>query len=89
MSELYHDCIMASKWRQKDTQLVDSTNEKRITVRVAPSLYDKVHSAATERNLSINAFIIQALESSVEDNPRQILDDMVRRIKDIESRLKP
>jgi uncharacterized protein (DUF1778 family) len=48
--------------------LVNEKEEKRITVRVSPSLYDKVVMAANERNLTINAFIIQHLEMAVDPN---------------------
>jgi uncharacterized protein (DUF1778 family) len=46
--------------------VVEPKEEKRITVRVSPSLHDKILLAAGQRNLSINGFIIQSLERSVD-----------------------
>lgn len=46
--------------------MVDNREEKRISLRVTPELHEKIATVATSRNLSINAFIIQALESAVD-----------------------
>lgn len=46
--------------------MVEAKDEKRIGLRVSPNLYNLVASAASERNLTINAYIIQALERAVD-----------------------
>lgn len=67
--------------------MVQDKEEKRITVRVSPLLYDKVALAASERNLTINAFIIQSLENSVETEPKPVLEEILRRLAMVESKL--
>lgn len=46
--------------------MVQDKEERRITVRVSPALYNQINSASKERNLTLNAFIIQWLERAVD-----------------------
>lgn len=61
--------------------MVDEREERRITIRVSPNLHNKVAQAAGERNLSINAFIIQALEHSIDS-------DFAARLAAVEAKLR-
>lgn len=68
--------------------MVEDRNEKRITVRVAPDLYEQIVQEAKARNLSINAFIIQALEEAVHHlDVSDAIDHLLDRIKAIEENL--
>lgn len=65
--------------------MVESKDEKRISLRVAPSLYNKVSAAASERNLTINAFVIQALEHSIDsdfEGRLAIIEEKLRTLTD-------
>jgi uncharacterized protein (DUF1778 family) len=44
--------------------VVEPKDEKRVTVRMSPEMYEMMVASARERNLSINAFIIRAIENS-------------------------
>lgn len=67
--------------------MVDSKDEKRISLRVSPALYNKVAQAASERNLTINAFIIQALESNVQEDAKKELAYLQHHLRMVEDRL--
>lgn len=60
--------------------MVEEKDERRITVRVSPALYDQVVGIASERNLSLNGFIITLLEKAARGE-----DDLERRIAALEA----
>lgn len=62
--------------------MTEEKDEKRISLRVSPELHEQITVAANSRNLSINAFIIQALELAVDPN------GMVNRLAIIEEKLR-
>lgn len=64
---------------------MNTKDEKRITVRVSSELYEQISAAATSRNLSVNAFIIQSLESTVNGELRKLLAQIQDRLNKIES----
>lgn len=71
--------------------MVKSSDEKRITVRVSPALYDKVVQAASDRNLTINAFIIQALEVVADFHSQDslpTLQQIVANVRELQRQIK-
>lgn len=63
------------------------SDEKRITVRVSNKLYEKVAAAAKERNLSINAFVIYALEDSTFEGLEVALANLQKQIDQLGSKI--
>lgn len=67
---------------------METKDEKRITVRVSPDLYNQIVAAAREKNLTINAFIIQSLESIVVGDLKATLDRINIRLDEMEIKIR-
>lgn len=68
------------------TEEIEVYEEKRIGIRVSMDLYEQVLDAAKKKNMSINGFIIQALERIVDpisiESRLATLEEKVRYLTD-------
>lgn len=67
--------------------MVEPRDEKRVTVRMSPEMYETMLASAKERNLSINGYIIRALENAELDKAlERRMTEMEKAIEELKAK---